>query len=269
MSQWNTFLSLELERRNKGYLFYSCWYKWCSNVFFSFCRASQRYPSFESYRYQHWDFSYVEEYVIGRTSCSYWRCSRGFEGMVRGQGQSTSPCSYTCLPWYVYKYWEYRERGIFLYYFSLWALIIPSLASALHACTGTEMLLIAVRSSSDCFNQPYFFNTSEKVSDFFTLTFKFSLWDIVSKLECFCLSGVEGILVSIPYNIADDLFLLLQVYLEDCTLPHTSTFLSPRSSDQNWSELLRTAQNRSELLRIWSEQLRITQNNSYFKNLYY
>ena len=24
VSQWNTFLSLELERRNKGYLFYSC-----------------------------------------------------------------------------------------------------------------------------------------------------------------------------------------------------------------------------------------------------
>lgn len=65
---------------------------------------------------------------------------------------------------------------------------------ALHARTGTEMLLIAVRSSSDRFNQPYYFNTSEKVSDFFTLTFKFSLPDIVSKLECFCLSGVEGVL---------------------------------------------------------------------------
>jgi hypothetical protein len=71
------------------------------------------------------------------------------------------------------------------------------------------MLLIAVRSSSDRFNQPYYFNTSEKVSDFFTLTFKFSLPDIVSKLECFCLSGVEGTLVSTPYNIANDLALSL------------------------------------------------------------
>ena len=41
--------------------------------------------------------------------------------------------------------------------------------------------------------------------------------------------------------------------------PQPSTFLSPRSSDQNCSELL----------RIWSEPLRITQNHSYFKNLYY
>jgi hypothetical protein len=71
------------------------------------------------------------------------------------------------------------------------------------------MLLIAVRSTSDRFNQPYYFNTSEKVSDFFTLTFKFSLPDIVGKLECFCLSGVEGILVSIPYDIAIDLSLFL------------------------------------------------------------
>ena len=81
------------------------------------------------------------------------------------------------------------------------------------------MLLIAIQSSSDRFNQPYFFNTSEKVSDFFTLTFKFSLLDIVSKLECFCLLGVKGILVSIPYNIADDLSLLLQVDLLNETLP--------------------------------------------------
>ena len=42
----------------------------------------------------------------------------------------------------------------------------------------------------------------------------------------------------------------------------SSTFLSPRSSDQNWSELIRTAQNCSELIRT-------DQNNSYFKNLYY
>ena len=47
-------------------------------------------------------------------------------------------------------------------------------------------------------------------------------------------------------------------------------------SQEFWSEPLRTAQKRSESdqkrsepLRIWSEQLRITQNNSYFKNLYY
>ena len=88
---------------------------------------------------------------------------------------------------------------------------------ALHARTGTEMLLIAVRSSSDRFNQPYYFNTSDKVSDFFTLTFKFSLPDIVSKLECFCLSGVEGILVILLYNI-DDLYICYQVYLLNGTM---------------------------------------------------
>ena len=51
--------------------------------FFPFCRASQRYPSFESYWHQHWDFGCVEEYVIGRTNCSCWRCSSGFEGTAR------------------------------------------------------------------------------------------------------------------------------------------------------------------------------------------
>jgi hypothetical protein len=64
--------------------------------------------------------------------------------------------------------------------------------TALHARTGTEMLLVAVRSSSDRFNQPYYFKTSEKVEDFFSLTFKHSLADLVGKFECFCLSGVEG-----------------------------------------------------------------------------
>ncbi|KAF8814020.1 hypothetical protein BYT27DRAFT_7068806, partial [Phlegmacium glaucopus] len=66
--------------------------------------------------------------------------------------------------------------------------------SALYSRTGTEMLLVAVRSSSDRYNQPFFFKTSEKVEDFFSLTFKHSLADLVGKFECFCLSGVEGVL---------------------------------------------------------------------------
>ena len=48
-------------------------------------------------------------------------------------------------------------------------------------------------------------------------------------------------------------------------LDSRSTFLSPRSSDQNHSEPLRTDQNHSELLRTtqnYSEPLRITQNHS-------
>ena len=177
-----------------------------------------------------------------------------------------------------------EKEVFFLYYFSLWALIIPSLASGLKcsyrhqdaqmsrdrffskkvndirksdklknpaatsywefsslSTVAAEILIfvvlsvllaffiscdvwascmlhIAIQSSSDRFIQPYFFNTSEKVSNFFTLTFKFSLLDIVSKLECFCLLGVKGILVSIPYNIEDDLSLLLQMYLLNETI---------------------------------------------------
>ena len=58
--------------------------------------------------------------------------------------------------------------------------------------------------------------------------------------------------------------------------PFSSTFLSPRSSDQNNSEQLRTTQNNSEQLRTTQNLIRNTQNcsesdqnNSYFKNLYY
>ena len=71
-------------------------------------------------------------------------------------------------------------------------LLYLSQMSALHSRTGTEMLLVAVRSSSDRYNQPFFFKTSDKVEDFFSLTFKHSLADLVGKFECFCLSGVEG-----------------------------------------------------------------------------
>ena len=87
--------------------------------FFSFCRASQQCPSFESYWRQHWDFGYVEDYVIGRTNCSYRRCSCGFEGTARGEGARASPCSYTCLPWHAGQYWQHRERGIISPIFSL------------------------------------------------------------------------------------------------------------------------------------------------------
>jgi hypothetical protein len=80
----------------------------------------------------------------------------------------------------------------FFLLFLVTILLYLSQMSALHSRTGTEMLLVAVRSSSDRYNQPFFFKTSDKVEDFFALTFKHSLADLVGKFECFCLSGVEG-----------------------------------------------------------------------------
>jgi hypothetical protein len=49
MSRWNAFLSLELDRRNKGFLIYFCKFNNVINVIFFNCRASQQCPSFESY----------------------------------------------------------------------------------------------------------------------------------------------------------------------------------------------------------------------------
>ena len=74
-------------------------------IFFSFCRASQRYPSFESYQCQHWDFGYVEEYVIGRTNCSCWRCSSG----------TTAPSGCQCSGFEGTARWRPMHLTMFLY----------------------------------------------------------------------------------------------------------------------------------------------------------
>ncbi|KAL6298320.1 hypothetical protein BKA93DRAFT_744378, partial [Sparassis latifolia] len=63
-----------------------------------------------------------------------------------------------------------------------------------HAWTGTEVLMLAVRSSADHYNQPHVFMTSEKLVDFFTTSFNATLSDVAVRLEGFCLSGIPGLL---------------------------------------------------------------------------
>ncbi|KAG1852589.1 hypothetical protein C8R48DRAFT_584135, partial [Suillus tomentosus] len=60
----------------------------------------------------------------------------------------------------------------------------------LHARTGTEILLIAVRANVDHFNRPHVFQTARTV-DFFDSSIGTSVGDIAICLEGFCISGVK------------------------------------------------------------------------------
>lgn len=58
--------------------------------------------------------------------------------------------------------------------------------------TGLEILLIAVRSDEQSVTCPEVWTTSQRVEQFFQLTAGTSLMDFAGKLECYCLSGLEG-----------------------------------------------------------------------------
>ena len=62
----------------------------------------------------------------------------------------------------------------------------------LHRRTGTEALLIAVRSSQDDFLQPRTFVTSDRVSSFFESVFHRTAIDFGVKLEAYLISGIQG-----------------------------------------------------------------------------
>ena len=64
--------------------------------------------------------------------------------------------------------------------------------NALHARTGTEVALFAVRSSSDHYNPAEVFYTSDRLADFFQLSVGHTVQDIVTRMEAYCLSGVQG-----------------------------------------------------------------------------
>ncbi|GBE85875.1 hypothetical protein SCP_0803970 [Sparassis crispa] len=64
---------------------------------------------------------------------------------------------------------------------------------ALHARTGTEILMIAVRSSNDHYNRPHVFFTSDRLSDFFTVVLRTQLADVAMQMESYCLSGIQGL----------------------------------------------------------------------------
>lgn len=63
---------------------------------------------------------------------------------------------------------------------------------ALHARTGTELILFAVRSSLDAYLCPMSIYTSERAPEFFSLTMDHALPDVAMRFEAYCLSGVQG-----------------------------------------------------------------------------
>lgn len=65
----------------------------------------------------------------------------------------------------------------------------------LHARTGTEVLMFAVRSSKEHFNKPYVWSTSDHVDDFFETTLDCSVDAFASKLETACIKGVPGSII--------------------------------------------------------------------------
>ncbi|KAG6896214.1 hypothetical protein C0992_009682 [Termitomyces sp. T32_za158] len=63
---------------------------------------------------------------------------------------------------------------------------------ALYARTGTEVFVVASRTSADSYLHPFITYTSQRPLDFAFNQFKMGLGDIASRFEAFCLSGVEG-----------------------------------------------------------------------------
>ncbi|KAJ2922342.1 hypothetical protein H1R20_g14754, partial [Candolleomyces eurysporus] len=59
--------------------------------------------------------------------------------------------------------------------------------------TGMEFMLVAVRKDIKQFNAPYVFRTSDLFDSFFHNTTKFTLADLVLKLECFFIGGIDGV----------------------------------------------------------------------------
>ncbi|KAG6884526.1 hypothetical protein C0993_010382 [Termitomyces sp. T159_Od127] len=63
---------------------------------------------------------------------------------------------------------------------------------ALHAQTGTEMMIIASRSSADRYLHPFAAFTSLWMRDFPFHQFKITLGELTSRFEAYSLAGVEG-----------------------------------------------------------------------------
>ncbi|KAG1756178.1 uncharacterized protein EDB91DRAFT_1241276 [Suillus paluster] len=70
--------------------------------------------------------------------------------------------------------------------------IMEDALAALHALTGMEIIMLAVHSDVDHFNQPHVFHT-KRARDFFTACLKSSVHDIAFRLEGFCVAGVKGL----------------------------------------------------------------------------
>ncbi|KAG1736612.1 uncharacterized protein EDB91DRAFT_1249918 [Suillus paluster] len=64
--------------------------------------------------------------------------------------------------------------------------------AALNARTGMKIIMLAVHSDVDHFNQPHVFHT-ERAHDFFTACLKSLVHDFAFRLEGFCVAGVQGL----------------------------------------------------------------------------
>ncbi|KAG6894846.1 hypothetical protein C0992_004329 [Termitomyces sp. T32_za158] len=64
----------------------------------------------------------------------------------------------------------------------------------LHARTGIEVLMLAVRSNKEHYNPPHILATSERVETFVELTMKENIFDISTRMEAYMLSGVQAVI---------------------------------------------------------------------------
>ncbi|KAH9858615.1 hypothetical protein C2E23DRAFT_712761, partial [Lenzites betulinus] len=64
----------------------------------------------------------------------------------------------------------------------------------LHARTGIEVGLVAVRTSREHHTPPMTFGTSDRVHEFFQISLHTSMEDVAATMEVYCLSGVSGLL---------------------------------------------------------------------------
>ncbi|KAF7794227.1 hypothetical protein EIP86_005359 [Pleurotus ostreatoroseus] len=65
--------------------------------------------------------------------------------------------------------------------------------TSLYARTAMEFIVIGIRTSTEHFNQPYSFVTSERLEEYFLHATGKSLSQFVKGLECFCLAGIDGL----------------------------------------------------------------------------
>jgi hypothetical protein len=66
----------------------------------------------------------------------------------------------------------------------------------LHARSGTEFVLIAVRPDNEHYLHPYVSTSTDRVSEFFSMSLQRSLTNVSMRLEAYCLTGIQGMVNS-------------------------------------------------------------------------
>jgi hypothetical protein len=79
------------------------------------------------------------------------------------------------------------------YFFTLFSRPFDNQVHALHARTNTELIVIAVRSSTDAYLRPHVITTSARGADFFRMLTGQEIENVAVKFEAYCLSGVQGL----------------------------------------------------------------------------